>query len=102
MWCRIKSAASYEIPMDSYLASVVVCRAIAVLIFSSSLMIAVVAMLWSRYVDTQQRKELGLIMWCRISPRQNRIVLTDEFIAEKPYKTADTQRIPSAVQEIKK
>ena len=56
MWCRIKSAASYEVPMDSYLASVVVCRAIAVLIFSLSLMIAVVATLWSRYVDaTEQR-----------------------------------------------
>ena len=88
--------------MDSYLASVVVCRAIAVLIFSLSLMIAVVAMLWSRYVDTQQTKKLALIMLCRISPRQDRIVLTDEFIAEKPYRTADTQRIPSAVQETKK
>lgn len=47
--CRLKFITPYELPLEPYLTSVVACRAIAVLIFSTSLMVSIVAMLWSRY-----------------------------------------------------
>lgn len=46
--CHLKTVTPYEVRLEPYLTSVVLCRAIAVLIFSTSLMFSIVAMLWSR------------------------------------------------------